>query len=85
MDLVDVYLCYNSIEAQHARAILEEEGFEVTVHNLMSTAFPVADDANARITLQVLADRAPAACKVLADAVEADVLTGGGHVVQADS
>lgn len=80
MDLVDIYICYNTMEAQNARAILEEDGFEVTVHNLTSTAFPVADDANARITLQVLADRASAARVILHAAKEAEVLVGNGRI-----
>lgn len=84
MELVNVYLCYNSIEAQRARSILEEEGVEVTTHSLASTAFPVGDDANARMTLQVLEDQAANARRILHEAVKADVLTGDGHVVDAD-
>lgn len=84
MNLIDVYLCYNPIEAANARSILEQDGFEVTVHNLHSTAFPVVDDANARITIQVLADRAEAARDSLRQAVEAEVIQGEGHVVEPD-
>ena len=84
MNLIDVYLCYNPIEAANARDILEQDGFEVTVHNLNSTAFPVVDDANARITIQVLADRAVAARDSLRQAVEAEVIQGEGHVVEPD-
>ena len=82
MQLVPVYLCYNPLEAEHARILLAAEGWEVVVHNQSSSAFPVHDDANARITLQVLQEHAENARIMLAQAKGDGGLQGEGHVVE---
>lgn len=80
MDLLPAYVCYNPLEAQNARAILSSEGIEVSMHDLRSSAFPVHDDTNARITIEVFANDLPKARAVLTAARERGELQGEGSV-----
>lgn len=80
MELLPAYVCYNPLEAQNARTILASEGIEPATHDLRSSAFPVHDDSNARITLEVFAKDLPRAREVLKAAQERGELQGEGTV-----
>lgn len=80
MELIPVYICYNPLEAQNAKAILASEDLEPVMHDLRSSAFPLHGDSMSRITIEVLATNLDKARQVLRAAKDNGELQGEGEV-----
>lgn len=76
--VVDVYICYNPVEAQLIRDILADNGIDSFARPLQPSQFPLNVGKHGQIRITVVRENAASARSILQEAITEGALSGDG-------
>lgn len=80
-DLVDLYICYNPIEAEFIREVLDENDIAVFLRDMHPSQFPMNVGKHAQVRIVVEDDKAREAMELIQQALEDGAITGEGKFI----